>query len=113
MAPGQVTSVHFEPTGDVLCASKIFKRDYSSIAIAGNDPIRKGYLDSKLESNLALQGRPLDPLAPKDKFEAEHVRRETGRVYFGNDTSKLNPKSRKLIESRTLERQGTPGMSND
>jgi hypothetical protein len=112
-APGQITAEHFALDADTLCRSRVFKRDYSSSTVSGNDPIRKGYLDSRLEHNLAIQGRPLDPMAPKDKFEAEHVRRKTGRVYFGNDTSKLNPTSRKIVESNTLDRMKTPGMSHD
>ena len=72
-------------------------RDYSSVRQKSSDPIRDGWLSSKLEHNLAEQGRPLDPLAPKDRFEAKRVRERTGRVYFGDDDSQLSPAAHKAI----------------
>lgn len=62
-----------------------------------DDHIRKAYNGAKIDHNLALQGRPLDPLAPRDKFEARHVEAATGRVYIGDDISGMSKSAQRAI----------------
>lgn len=73
------------------------RRDYSGVGFKTDDEFRRGYLSSSLEKNLAEQGRPLDPLAPKDKFEARRIEAATGRRYIGNDISGLRKVSQDAI----------------
>lgn len=70
---------------------------FASLTMLSDDPFRKAFLSSKLEHNLAKQGRPLAGLAPKDKFEARDRQRTHGRIYIGDDLSQLKPKSREAI----------------
>lgn len=88
-------------------ADRDFCADLESQSVMCDDSIRKAYLGSAIDHNLAAQGRPMDPLAPKDKFEAKHVERATGRQYIGNDVSKLSAKGQKAI----LNGERRPGQS--
>lgn len=72
-------------------------RDWSTVTVRGDDPFRKSWLSDGLSQKLSEQQRPLDPLAPKDKFEAKHVQEATGRIYIGDDISKLKPSSQAAI----------------
>lgn len=74
-----------------------YAADFASQSTVCDDHIRRAYNGSAIDHALATQGRPLDPLAPKDKFEARHVEKATGRVYIGDDISKLRPISQKAI----------------
>lgn len=62
-----------------------------------DDHIRRAFNGSKIDHALSAQGRPLDPMAPKDKFEAKHIEKATGRVYCGDDISGLRPISQRAI----------------
>ena len=62
-----------------------------------DDPIRKAWLGSEIDRNLQAQGRALDPMAPKDRFEAKHVEKALGRIHIGDDISKLRPNAQKAI----------------
>ena len=73
-------------------------RDYSGVRFASDDQFRRAWLSDKIGHELGRQERTLDPLAPKDKFEARHVADATGRVYIGDDTSMLKPASQRAIE---------------
>lgn len=75
------------------------RRLYTSVHIDNGDDIRKAWLSSQTESNLAKQGRPMDPLAPKDRIEARHVQKATGRIYIGNRTEGMTPRAQAAIEA--------------
>jgi hypothetical protein len=65
-------------------------RSYDNITFNNNDVYRTAYLSSKSHAAYGEQGRPMDPLAPKDKFDVVKIHEATGRKYFGNDISKIN-----------------------
>lgn len=70
---------------------------YRYVGILNDDPFRKAWLGDA-EQRAADQGRCLDPEAPKDKFEARERHQRLGRVYIGDDYTKLSPKGQKAIE---------------
>ena len=63
-----------------------------------DDPIRRAFNGAKIDHNLAEQQRPLDPLAPKDKFDARRLERETGRIYIGDSRDGLSKAATKALE---------------
>ena len=71
--------------------------DLQTIVAVCDDPIRKSWLSSQIDRNLAEQGRPLDPLAPKDKFDARNIEKATGRIAIGDDISHMRPISQRAI----------------
>lgn len=71
--------------------------ELQTISIRGDDPIRKAWLGSDIDKNLQEQQRAIDPMAPKDKFEAKHVHEKTGRIYIGDDISSLSPAGQRAI----------------
>ena len=74
------------------------KRDYSFTQYANFDPFRTTWLSTrKTEDRMAKQQRPLDPIAPKDIFEARDRQRTHGRIYIGDNVDMLNPTARKAI----------------
>ena len=92
------------------CGIPPAKRDYRSEFLSQgtvcDDDIRRAYLGSEIDRNLQAQGRPLDPLAPHDKFEAKHVEKALGRVHIGNDYSMLRPISQRAIERGPVTKPG-------
>jgi len=72
--------------------------DLATVRSICDDDIRRAYLGSEIDRNLAEQGRPLDPLAPRDRFEARHIEKALGRIHIGNDYSMLRPISQRAIE---------------
>ena|SRR5271166_1337474 len=70
---------------------------YEPPMLISSDPFRKAWLSSDIEFNLQKQGRSIDPMAPKDKFDALRIREETGRIYIGDDTEGLSKKGRAAI----------------
>jgi len=77
------------------------RRDYehefrSQVAVC-DDHIRRSYLGAQIDHNLAAQGRPLDPLAPRDKFDLRRIEAATGRVYCGDNIGHLSAKAQKAI----------------
>lgn len=63
-----------------------------------NDPWRAYHLSTKKERAAQEQQRPIG--GPRDRFEKREMERATGRIYIGDDTSSLRPKSRDAIEKR-------------
>ncbi len=80
----------------MTCLTKL-TRDYSSISFRNDDPFRRAWLSDGLTHELARRRRPLDPLAPKDRFEAKAIEEKTGRRYIGDDISSLKPASQRAI----------------
>lgn len=76
---------------------RAFAKELASQYVLCDDPIRKAYNSSAIEHNLAAQGRPLDPIAPKDKFDLKHIEKATGRVYCGDNIGHMSPKAQKAI----------------
>jgi len=74
-----------------------FPAEFATQLVISDDPFRKSYLSSRIDHNLAEQGRPLDPLAPKDRFDLKRIEQNTGRVYIGDDVSKLSAKAQRAI----------------
>ena len=72
-------------------------RHYESVSFNTNDEFRKSYLSSKTHTALGEQGRPMDPFAPKDKYDVKKIQEATGRRYFGEDVSnvRLTPELKK------------------
>lgn len=91
-----VCDVHSGLNTDVL-ATRDLHAELCSQHIVNDDPFRRAYLGSALEKNLVEQQRPLDHLAPKDKFEAKAVERATGRIYIGDNTEMLSQKAQRAI----------------
>jgi hypothetical protein len=75
-----------------------YATEFASQGTVCDDEIRRAYLGSKIDFNLQAQGRPLDPLAPRDRFEAKHVERALGRIHIGDDYSMLRPNAQRAIE---------------
>lgn len=94
-----------------LPAQRDYRLEFLSQSSVCDDDIRRSWLGSEIDRNLQAQGRPLDPLAPKDKFEAKHVEKALGRVHIGNDTSTLRPISQRAIENGGKRKPG-PLMVN-
>jgi hypothetical protein len=91
----------FSQEGPHVCGLRVerdFETEFATQSVVSDDEFRKAWLSTDIDRNLQEQCRPIDPLAPKDKFEAKHVRSRTGRVYFGNDDSKLGHKARRAID---------------
>lgn len=84
-----------------------YAADFASQASLCDDTIRRAYNGSAIDHALATQGRPLDPLAPRDKFEARHVEKATGRVYVGDDVSRMSPKAQRAV----MNGERKPGQS--
>ena len=78
-------------------ALRDFASELRTHAVLCDDPIRKSFNGAKIDHNLAAQGRPLDPLSPKDKFDLRRIEKATGRVYCGDDISHLRPNAQKAI----------------
>jgi hypothetical protein len=76
-------------------------RQYGHININSGDPFRTAWLS---ETKASSDGRPVDPLAPKDKHDAKDIERATGRVYFGNDLTALSKESRAALDPQSAER---------
>lgn len=74
-----------------------FPAEFATQLVVGDDPFRKSYLSSRIDHNLAAQGRPLDPVAPKDRFDLKRIEAHTGRIYIGDDISKLRPNAQRAI----------------
>ncbi len=74
-----------------------FYSEFKSQTVISDDPFRKSYLSSRIDHNLADQGRGLDPLAPKDRFDLKRIEANTGRVYVGDSVAGFSPKARKAI----------------
>ena len=85
-------------------AARDLYADLRSQLVVCDDPIRKAWLGSQIDRNLQAQGRPLDPLAPKDRFEARHVEKALGRVHVGNDVSGMRPISQRAIMNGERQR---------
>lgn len=79
--------------------------DLQSVQIQNDDPWRRAWLSPKTARALSEQNRPMDPLAPKDKFERRHVERATGRNYIGDDASGLRPNVQKAIAAHEEKRR--------
>jgi hypothetical protein len=71
--------------------------EFETQYVKNDDPFRKAWLSDGMTHELAKQKRPLDPLAPKDKHEAKHVAKATGRIYIGDDVSKLSERGRNAV----------------
>lgn len=78
-------------------AARNLAAELRSQFVVCDDPIRRSYNGAKIDHNLAEQQRPLDPLAPKDKFDLKRIEKATGRVYCGDEISHLSPKAQKAI----------------
>ena len=75
-----------------------YRAEFLSQSTLCDDDIRRAYLSSAIDRNLQAQGRPLDPMAPHDRFEARHVEKALGRVHIGDDYSMLRPNAQRAIE---------------
>lgn len=84
------------PSVACACGSQA-KRDYGTTRLNRNDPYRDYWLSSKADHEMARQGRPLDPLAPKDMFEKRRIEAATDRRYIGDDTESLTTKGQKAV----------------
>lgn len=93
------------PTSAVCACGRSARRDYSGVQIMNDDPWRRAWLSPKTTRALEQQNRPLDPLAPKDKFERRAVERATGRNYIGDDASGLRPSVQKAISAHEDKRR--------
>jgi hypothetical protein len=74
------------------------------VRFSNDDPFRRAHLGTAIDQALQKRGRGLDPLAPKDKFEARHIERATGRRYIGDDASSLNPRAQRAV-AKSIERK--------
>jgi hypothetical protein len=97
---------------DVEC-----NRDFGALQVHPmNDEFRSYHLSMQGERAANEQGRPLDPNRPKDKFEAKEIANRTGRVYVGNDVSKLSEAGQRAIhkgEQRSYAYQNGGGLADD
>ena len=88
-APSQVTCF--------TCGHEV-RRDFSSIQHRNSDPFRTTWLSNrKTSERLQKQGRPMDPLAPTDLFEARDRQKTHGRIYIGDNVDMLNDRARAAI----------------
>lgn len=97
-------------------ATRAFDIDLQTLRVSSDDDIRRAYLKSDFESNIADQNRRPDPLMPRDKFEAKEVHRRTGRVYFGDDRSKLTAKAQGALQKgdrKEFAYQNGGGLGDD
>ncbi len=87
-------------------ATRNYRAEFVTQMQVCDDDIRRSWLGTEIDRNLQAQGRPLDPLAPKDKFEAKAVEKALGRIHIGNDYSQLRPISQRAIENGPRTKPG-------